>query len=67
MHETIKSLPASKRYTLSIHDNRWRKPWSINVACTRRDYSERELDCMLLLLVLKVLGPIPHLAGLEVE
>lgn len=27
----------------------------------------RELDCVLLLLVLKVLGPIPRLAGLEVE
>lgn len=27
----------------------------------------RELDWMLLLLVLKVLRPIPHLAGLEVE
>lgn len=39
MHETRKSFPAPKRYTLSIHDNRWRKPWSINIACTRRDYS----------------------------
>jgi len=26
-----------------------------------------ELGCTLLLLVLKVLGPTPHLAGLEVE
>lgn len=35
----MKSFPASKRYTLNIHENRWRKPWSINIVCTSRDYS----------------------------
>lgn len=29
--------------------------------------SVQELDCTLLLLVLEVLGPIPHLAGLKKE